>query len=385
MRSFRCCCTIACCYALLTAVSARCQDAAFKSALELFQAGSVAQARHILLGAVAHQPTALDYSLLGSIDFEQGRLRDAELHLRKALKLTPGLPGTTLTLANVLMAEHQLPEALALLESAHQAVPTQLGITLALARARNLSGNSEGALAILLSANQTAPDDSAVLYGLGVLCLQMDLIKDANTYLERAVKVQSADARALYALGSARIANHNLPGAIEIYRKLLDADPLNAQISYALGTTYFLSGNAEQAKALLHDSIKAAPDQVESYYYLALLAQQDGDNAKSIDLLHTVILLPIMPAHLALGLAERSSGQLTSARNELERAIELAPQSQKAHYQLGLVFTALKEPAQAKAEFDAAGRLRAATDDKVNWELAPNGAESKHDLAQTGH
>ena len=50
-------------------------------------------------------------------------------------------------------------------------------------------------------------------------------------------------------------------------------------------------------------------------------------------------------AHIALGMEYRSEDKLPEAEIELEKAVRLNPKSQKAHYQLGLVLTALKRGA----------------------------------------
>jgi tetratricopeptide (TPR) repeat protein len=323
---------------LLFALPAWAQDQAFNRAFALYQQGALEKARAVLLQAVERTPSALDYSLLGGIEFQEGRLAEAEKYLNRALLLDPGLPGTRLTLAQV----------------------------------RNLRGNTEGALALLLEAKKRKPDDPETLYAAGVLCLQMDLVKDANANLARAVELQPANARSRYALASARIADHDLPAAIAIYEDLLKADPANPQLNYALGATYFLSANRDRARLYLEKSVELEPQQVESYYYLGLLAGQEGDQAKSIELLQTVVSRQPDHArgHVALGMAYRSAGKLAEARTELERAVQLDARSQKAHYQLGLVLTALKQPDQAKAELETAGRLRAASTDTVNWELA---------------
>ncbi len=390
------------------AVAAVAQDQPFKDAFALYQSGSLAQAQGVLLKAIETKPSALDYSLLGSIELQQGRIDSAEEHLRQALAMSPGLPGTRLTLATLLEAKgdkaaarrafsevlsrdsknltalldlskldleaHQLGTAAALLERANKIAPDDVRVLLSLARVRNLQGNSEGALALLLDAKRAKPDDPDVLYGVGVLCLQMDLVKDANANLERAVQLQPGNANARYALASARIADHDLPGAITIYQDLLKSDPGNAQVNYALGATYFLASNIERAKTYLDESVKLEPGQVESLYYLALIAHQQGDDAESLKLLNTVI--ERQPdharAHVALGMQYRSQGKLPQAEAELEKAVRLDPQSQKAHYQLGLVLTALKQQERAKAELGLASRLRAETDDKVSWELLPS-------------
>jgi hypothetical protein len=51
----------------------------------------------------------------------------------------------------------------------------------------------------------------------------------------------------------------------------------------------------------------------------------------------------------------------------------LDPDSQKAHYQLGLLLNALHQPDEAKAQLEIANRLRASSDDRVSWVLASSG------------
>ena len=235
----------------------------------------------------ARERSALDFSLLGSIEFQERQLADAERDLRRALTIQPALVGTRFMLGNVLQAEgnlsaakeafkqvlardnrhldaivalsaldietHQLESAAALLERGRKIAPNDIRVLLPLARVRHLQGNSEAALALLLQARKVAPDDVEVLYAVGALCLEMDLIKDANQNLERAVQIAPADARARYALASARIANRDLAGAISIYQDLLKADPNDAQTNYALGATYFLQGTTRRQNAILSE------------------------------------------------------------------------------------------------------------------------------------
>lgn len=313
------------------------QDQAFTHAFALYRSGQVSRARDVLQRAVQNAPAALDLSLLGSIEYQQNQLREAGAHLERALALDPGLPATRLTLAQV----------------------------------RNLQGNSEGALAILLDAKKRRPDDPAVLYALGVICLQMDLIADANANLARAAALEPHNSSARYALASARIADRDVPAAIHIYQELLKSEPGSARLNYALGAAYFLSNQSSVAKLYLEKSIQLLPEQVESYYYLGLIAHEQGDDNKSIELLDTV--LARRPDHaralVALGMEYRFAGRLDDAKVELEKAVAADPKSQKAHYQLGLLLTAIHRPEEAKAELATAGRLRASTDDKVSWQL----------------
>lgn len=352
---------------------ARSQDPTFDRAFTLYQAGSLPEAQALLTAALKGQPSALDLSLLGTIEVQQGSLTSAETHLRRALSLEPGLKGARFTLATVLEREGKATEAQEALQKILASDARNVQALLAMARLKNKAADIEGALAFGLKAKAIAPRDPAVLYAVGVLCLQMDLIKDGTENLEAAAKLDP-NPSTLYALASARVANRDLAAANKIYDDLLRANPDNPQLNYALGATHFLASENELAKPYFERSIQLQPDQVESFYYLGVIADEEGDKEKGAQLLTTAIeRQPRHPrAHLALGQLYRSEGRLEEARQELEIATRLTPESQKAHYQLGLLLTALQQQDQAKKELEVAKQLRAGSDDKVSWRLLPH-------------
>ena len=352
-------------FAVIFVFQARAQDAAFKRAFTLYQQGSLLEAEALLADAVKAHPSALDLSLLGTIEYKQGYLPSAEDHIQKALVMEPGLQGARLTLATVLEGEGKLGAAEDVLQRVVAADGRNGQALLTLARLKNEERNTEAALAFALKAKAIAPRDAAVLYSVGALCLQMDLIKDGTENLEEAAALNPQPA-ILYALASARVANRDLAAANKIYEGLLRSQPDDPQVNYALGTTHFLGGENELAKL--------QPDQVESQYYLGVIADQEGEKEKARRLLEDVIKRQPLHsrAHLALGQLYRSQGKLEEARQELEAATHLTPESQKAHYQLGLLLTALNQQSEAKKELDVAKQLRASSDDKVSWRLLPH-------------
>ena len=183
---------------ILAAGLAAAQDQTFKDAFALYQVGSVEDARKLLLAAA--RPSALDLTLLGSIEYQEQHFNEAEKYLRRALVLNPALPGAHATLAHVLEAQanlalhdsHDLLRARTVADQAGSFAPDHTGILILRARTRNLQGDTEAALALLLNAEKKTPDNPVLLYATGVLCLQMDLFKDAASYLERAAQHANA-------------------------------------------------------------------------------------------------------------------------------------------------------------------------------------------------
>lgn len=358
---------------LALAFTALAQDAAFHRAFALYQAGSLSEAERVLTAAIQTHPSALDLSLLGTIETQQGDLIQAETHIRKALLLEPGLQGARLTFATVLEGEGKSTEAQRVLKTVIAADRKNSQALLALARLKNKDGNTEAALSFALKAKAVNALDPAALYAVGTLCLQMDLIRDGTENLEKAAALDPRPV-VLYALASARVANRDLVAAKKIYTDLLQASPDDPQLNYALGATYFLAAENDSAKPYFERSIQLQPDQVESLYYLGVIADQDGEREKASQLLRSVV--ERQPAHsrahLALGQLYRTQGKLEQSRQELEAAVRLSPDSQKAHYQLGLLLNALKRQDEAKKELAVAKDLRTSSDDKISWRLLPH-------------
>ncbi len=348
------------------------QTPIFGKAFALYQAGSLVEAKTLLAAEIKRSPAPLELSLLGAIELQLRELDNAEAHIRNALLLEPGLKGARFTLATILEQEGKAEEAEDVLQKILTSENRNTQALLTLSRLSNDRGKTETALAFALKAKASAPDDAAVLYSVGALCLQMDLIEDGTRNLEQSAKLEP-NPTTLYALASARVANRDFAAAIQIYRNLLKAEPTNPQVNYALGATYFISGENDLAKVCFERSVSSLPDQVESLYYLGIIASRQDDNVHSIQLLKAAIERQPTHAraHLALGETYRSQGNLEESRRELETAVQLSPESQRAHYQLGLLLASTKQETRAKEELEKAKQLRAVSYDKVSWRLVP--------------
>jgi hypothetical protein len=77
----------------------RAQDQVFQKAFALYESGSVEEARRELLTVESQKYSVLDLSLLGTIEFQEGQLANAEAHLLSAISKEPGLAGARSTLA----------------------------------------------------------------------------------------------------------------------------------------------------------------------------------------------------------------------------------------------------------------------------------------------
>lgn len=237
--------------------------------------------------------------------------------------------------------------------------PNDVPTLRALARVARDRGELEKALSYLVRARKLEPDSPPLLYEFGWTALNLKLLFDASQVFRRLHEMQPNEPSSLYALA----ATHLLKGDIELAQPLIERyielRPKDARGYYLLGVGLYTLQRLKQARAALEKSLALAisPD---AQYYLALIADSDGDVAQATSLLQSVLKADpnLAAAHTVLGTIYVKQKSYPAGRAELERAIELDPKNLKAHYQLGVVYSRLGDKARAQEMFAAADKLR---------------------------
>jgi predicted O-linked N-acetylglucosamine transferase (SPINDLY family) len=102
------------------------------------------------------------------------------------------------------------------------------------------------------------------------------------------------------------------------------------------GFAHHEAGELEQAEALYRKALEVDPEHAEALHLLGLVAYQQGNFPKAIELIGRALpeLDDLPEAHLNLGNALRETGQLSEAADCYRRAIELDPDYGMAHANL---------------------------------------------------
>jgi tetratricopeptide (TPR) repeat protein len=144
------------------------------------------------------------------------------------------------------------------------------------------------------------------------------------------------------------------PKIREAAEKAVAADPNSAIAHYILGTTYFgddAKPHFEKAAALA-----AKASEGERQYLEAILLQRSGKNDEAIAAFKS--LREKWPGDplvaLALGDLYQTKGEFHHAHEEAEAAVNLAPNSARAHALLGGVLISVEDYPRARAEFETA-------------------------------
>jgi tetratricopeptide (TPR) repeat protein len=271
-------------------------------------------------------------------------------------------PSLALRLGNAFLSLGLLDQAEKSAQLALSLAPDCIACYQTLAQIADRQDNSEKALAYLVAAKKRAPEDPDVLFEFGKVCLERNLVDDAFSALSKAVELQPDNDSYVYVLGSANVASGHLPDALALFQRLLQKNPHDAILTYAIGAVYYLQGKYSEAEASLRQSLAAQPNQVAASYYLGLTYDAIGDDDRAIPIFRD--LLKSNPKHapscVKLGGILLRAHQYDDARQNLERAVSLDPDSVEAHYQLGLLLRRLGKSAESESEFAESRKLEAA-------------------------
>lgn len=167
---------------------------------------------------------------------------------------------------------------------------------------------------------------------------------DADKWFTQSLALDAANFRVLYYLGRTKYNENRFEEAVAIFGRCLEIDPKNVKAKDNLGLTYEALGRTDEAVAAYQAAIEweAESSRRDSGPYIDLgTLLVDTDRAKdAVPLLrHALEISPNeLRAHRALGKAYLRLDDLAKAQAELERCVDLDPQSAPAHFMLSQVY-----------------------------------------------
>ncbi len=302
-----------------------------------------------------------DWTMRFALAISQGGQTEEAIPILEALK-SDGL-GTyevAFNLAGFYLMEGELDKATENYELAvkfnDQSVPALRQV----ARIAVQRGEFEKALSYLIRAKLEAPDNPEVLFSFGTVALRLELVEDAAKALERSLELRPGHRSTRYWLATASGAAGRYDEALFLYQGLLAEHPEDAQLHYAVGSVFYLKLAFDDAIRHLKESRRLDPNQLLSPYYLAMVAQKQGENEESIRRFRDI--LQRFPdhalSHAGLGLSLFRDRQYEEAKQSFERAIQLDPTSAQASYQLGQLLVRMGLRDEGKRRLEIASGLR---------------------------
>jgi Flp pilus assembly protein TadD len=247
--------------------------------------------------------------------------------LREVLRLEPSNAEAAHRLAWLLLSQNRVEECVAFVESLKGAQPPNAPLLAVAGDAYLRKGDRAAALASFKKAAELNPSEPSYHFRIG------------SAWLRYPPDIDEAE---------------------RAFRKFLTLRPDDVQGQIHLGYVLLKQSRLAEARAALEPSTRKGAATAEVFYYLGLIAQAEGEDARAVELFEkSVRLAPTLAhAHAALGAAFLKLKDYARAQQALEAAVKLSPEEPKAHYNLALLYARLKQPERAQEEMRIVERLK---------------------------
>jgi Flp pilus assembly protein TadD len=319
------------------------------------------------------------------------------VQLKEVLRLEPEHPGVAEKLAELLLAQGRIDECISFIaqERSSRTIPIGLqvllgdaylakgslkeaeenyllalegrlenvGALLGLAEISRLKGETRETFIYLKRVSTLTTDSKSpeLLYKFGFIALKAGVHDEAKSAFERSLTLRPNDPTYLLALGVTWLRKGDLFEAEKVFRRLVQVAPNSTQGQLHLGYVLLNQKKYREAREWLERSAKSNTPAPEVFYYLGLVAQEQNDDAGAIALFEKAVqkLPSYSHARIALGSSYIKLRNYERARQELEEAVRLDPDEPKAHYNLALLYSRLKDPVRAQEQMRIIEKLKA--------------------------
>lgn len=354
--------------ALLLAVASAAQTDPGQVAFSLEREGKLAEAEAAWSALAKQYPNNPEpVAHMGLIEAKQEHYAEAIRLYRRAMALNPAMPGLRLNLGLAFFKAGDYQHAILELEPLLRAQPDDQRLNILVGMSQYGLGHYAEASPLLKRASQQDSANLTLLLTLAHSCLfshQYPCVVDAYHRLI-ALNAESAEADMLVGEALDEMKDHE--GAIREFRAAVAADPKEPNVHFGLGYLLWTRGQYQEAADEFEKEIANDPRHLQAKLYLAdteiLLNQSD----RARPLLEEVGKADSRLAmqHLDLGIVYADGGQREEARAQFEIAIKIAPTNVNAHYRLARLYRSMGLTTQAKVEFDKAGSLNKAEDERL--------------------
>ncbi len=268
---------------------------------------------------------------LGLIEYRAGNFLTAQEYLRRYAVAAPRAVDGKILLAAVYMQLGEFLAARTVLNEAATLEPDRAEIMAMLGTAQSRSGDAAAAARSFERAVALDPDVAAYRLQLGQQYLESG---DSKRAIEALKAAQQQDANLIaagYLIGFAELKAGDVDKALEQARSLTEKDPDDALGWQLLGLVRSKQGDQTAARKSFETAMSLQPGLIVSALQLARLDQSAGDiegarqrltevleNPKLQLPSEDVVLLRRQLARIAL-----ASGELTAARNEYQKILEI--------------------------------------------------------------
>ena len=273
-------------------------------------------------------------------------------------------PATALQLAQLLYNRAQISQAKELLLQLKSAGFESADVETLLGNCLESERQPEEAIAAYRRGIAADPSHVDRYEDLISLLLYQHRTADALLAVNQALKIAPNDSRVWVWKGNVDLHRNDYRTAMESYTHAVQLDKANPDALFGVAGAYYVTGQGEAAMSECKAGISRFPDDTRFYvsYAEMLLASPDAmqQHAQAKDLLEKALKLSPQSAqaHYLLGQIALQEGQLKEAEEDFLHSLASDPDRSKTHFALSRVYRRMERTDQAAKEFALYEKLK---------------------------
>ena len=241
------------------------------------RAGDAERARGLFGGGLVVAPENADLLVgLAAVHMATQCEDEAELCLRRAMRLDPTVPTAPANLAMILASRNDLDEAHTLAQQAMEIAPDSPDIIMSLANVEMLRGDHAAAQPLLERAAALAPEKTETQINLAVFLQMTGDLTRAMDILERARLREPDSPLILSRLAECKAAFGEFESARDLVRQAVSVAPADASVRNAEGWVLLHAGEYAKALSSLRLAAQYNPQDPAPLVNLALLMRRNN-------------------------------------------------------------------------------------------------------------
>jgi len=284
------------------------------------------------------------------VEMSRNSTNSAEADLKTAIGVAPQSPQAYLELGKLRFAQKRYAEGVPLLEQALQFDPASVEPMRLLVAYDLNQKHPDKAMARVSAQIGKSPNNSSLYDLMAELELKAKNLDQASATAKKALEMNSGDGEAVMLFAQIQIQLGQVTPAIAAWEQWSKAHPNDAGALAILGTLEQSRGDRVKAEAYYTKSLQIQPEQPVAANNLAYLLLEQGGNIDQALTLAAAARkgMPNSPnAADTLAWAYYQKGIYGFARDLLENAVKVNPNSATFQYHLGMVYSKLREKDKA--------------------------------------
>jgi tetratricopeptide (TPR) repeat protein len=305
----------------------------------------------------------------------RGDTASARAALQRANSLEPKSPAAHSAMAGFHASQHNPTQAVVEFKTAAELSPIRSFARVKYAGFIAQTGAVSEAVAYLTDMTRQAPDYLPTWRTLAQIALLQKKYDESLALLQKLFDRDPQDYEGQLLRARIWLAQGDIKRSIEeLERVVRDFPPFGIGM-YHLALAHLQNRDEGKAMGALQAAISLNPDHVEAVLMLAIFNLRAGSAEPVASAMAELVAKRpnVMQAYPLLIEALRSQGRLDEAARAIGQNAKLAPQNGQLHYLLGLIFSALQKPTEARQSFAKAVELvpasLPATTELVNLDL----------------